>query len=85
VLKKRIERRYVLTRFDSRRKMSWAIDQQLRERFGQDVCQTRIAENVSLAESPFHNRSVFGHAPDSRGAQDYVALLDELQTCDFLS
>ena len=84
VLKKRIERRYLLTRFDGRRRMSWAIDRQLRERFGHDVCETRIAENVSLAESPFHNRSVFGHAPDSRGAQDYAALLDELQACDFL-
>jgi len=84
VLKKRIERRFLLTRFDRRRKMSWAIDRQMRERFGADVCETRIAENVSLAESPFHNRSVFGHAPESRGARDYTALLDELQTCGFL-
>jgi len=84
VLKKRIERRYLLTRFDSRRRMSWAIDRQMRERFGADVCETRIAENVSLAESPFHNRSVFGHAPESRGAQDYTKLLDELQACGFL-
>jgi chromosome partitioning protein len=84
VLKKRIERRYLLTRFDTRRKMSWAIDRQMRERFGADVCETRIAENVSLAEAPFHNRSVFGHAPESRGARDYTTLLDELQTCGFL-
>jgi chromosome partitioning protein len=48
------------------------------------VCETRIAENVSVAESPSHNRSVFGHAPESRGAQDYTALLDELQACNFL-
>jgi chromosome partitioning protein len=84
VLKKRIERRYLLTRFDSRRKMSWAIDRMLRERLGLEVCETRIAENVSVAESPFHNRSVFGHAPESRGAQDYTALLEELLACDFL-
>jgi chromosome partitioning protein len=84
VLKKRVERRYVLTRFDARRRMSWDIDRQLRERFGAEVCQTRITENVSLAESPAHNRCVFGHAPESRGAQDYTALLDELQACDFL-
>ena len=83
-LKKRIERRYVLTRFDARRRMSWDIDRQLRDRFGPDVCQARIAESVSVAESPCHNRSVFGHAPDSRGAQDYTALLDELQACNFL-
>jgi chromosome partitioning protein len=84
VLKKRLERRYVLTRFDGRRRMSWVIDRELRGRFGPELCETRIAENVSLAESPFHNRSVFGHAPESRGAQDYTALLDELQACDFL-
>jgi chromosome partitioning protein len=64
--------------------MSWDIDRQLRGRFGPEVCETRIAENVSLAECPSHNRSVFGHAPDSRGAQDYTALLDELQACNFL-
>ncbi len=84
VLKKRLERRYVLTRFDRRRKMSWDIDQQLRGRFGEEVCETRIAENVSIAESPSRNRDVFEHAPGSRGAQDYAALLDELQSSGFL-
>jgi len=48
VLKKRLERRFVITRFDARRKMSWDIDRQLRERFGAEVCETRIAENVSV-------------------------------------
>ena len=84
VLKKPIERRYVLTRFDARRRMSWDIDQQLRERFGPAVCATRVAENVSLAESPSYNRDVFEHSPVSRGAQDYTALLDELESCGFL-
>jgi chromosome partitioning protein len=84
VLKKRVERRYVMTRFDARRKMSWDIDRQLREHFGADVCETRIAENVSIAESPACNRDVFEHAPGSRGAQDYAALADELETGGFL-
>ena len=84
VLKKRVERRYLLTRFDSRRKMSWDIDQQLRARFGPELCETRIAENVSIAESPSYNRDVFEHAPGSRGAQDYSALLDELERNGFL-
>lgn len=84
VLKKRVERRYILTRFDARRKMSWDIDQQLRARFGAEVCATRIAENVSIAESPSYNRDVFTHAPGSRGAQDYAALLEELDACGFL-
>jgi chromosome partitioning protein len=33
--------------------------------FGEDVCSPVIAENVSLAESPALNKTVFEHAPDS--------------------
>jgi chromosome partitioning protein len=84
VFKKRMERRYLITRFDSRRRMSWDIDRQLRERYGAEVCETRIAENVSLAESPALGRDIFEHAPGSRGAQDYEALLDELDSGGFL-
>jgi chromosome partitioning protein len=85
VLKKRIERRYVITRFDARRNMSWEIDKAFRARFGADVCETRIAESVSIAESPFAETDVFNHAPDSRGALDYQALYEELKASDFLS
>ena len=84
VLKKRLERRYVLTRFDARRKMSFDVERKLRERFGADVCATRIAENVAIAESPAHQKDVFAHAPESRGAADYAALLEELTACGFM-
>jgi chromosome partitioning protein len=78
-------RRFVITRFDTRRRMSWDIDRKLRERFGVQMCETRIAESVSLAESPAQNCDVFTHAPDSRGAHDYAALVDELEAADFLN
>jgi chromosome partitioning protein len=84
VLKKRLERRYVLTRFDARRKMSFDVERKLRERFGADVCATRIAENVAIAESPAHQKDVFAHAPESRGATDYAALLEELTASGFM-
>ena len=85
VLKNPPLRRYVITRFDARRKMSWEIEQTLRTRFGAQLCETRISENVSIAESPAHNLDVFTHAPESRGARDYVALLDELEIAGFFS
>ncbi len=78
VLKRRVNRRYLLTRFDGRRRMSWDVLKIVEEHFGADVCKTRIMENVSLAESPALNKTVFEHAPDSRGAQDYDDLLKEL-------
>lgn len=84
VLKKRLPRRYVVTRFDSRRNMSWQIYQSIQERFGDELCKTRISESVSVAESPASNKDVFTHAPGSRGAQDYDALMDELVATGFV-
>src|SRR5215470_7028753 len=84
VLKHRVERRYLLTRFDARRKMSHDIATQLSTRFGGEVCETRINENVGIAESPALGKDVFAHAPDSRGAQDYENLLEELLKTGFL-
>ena len=48
------------------------------------MCATRIAENVAIAESPAHQKDVFAHAPGSRGAADYAALLEELTACGFM-
>jgi chromosome partitioning protein len=84
VLKKRVRRRYVLTRFDSRRRMAHEIAATLRERFGEELCETRIAESVGLAESPYHRKDIFAHDEKSRGARDYEALLEELLAGGFL-
>src|SRR5258708_867732 len=79
VFKRRLPRRYLLTRFDVRRKMSSEVADLMAIAFRPDeICSTRIAENVSLAESPARNLDVFRHAPQSRGARDYLALVAEL-------
>ena len=78
VLKRRVERRYLLTRFDRRRNMSFEIQKRLTEQFGDEVCETVISENVAVAEAPACNLDIFSHAKTSRGAQDYAALADEL-------
>lgn len=77
-LGKRIDRRIVVTRFDSRRRLSYDIYDKLRDHYGKDLCETRIAETVSLAESPAHGRDVFTFAPHGQGARDYNALAEEL-------
>jgi len=86
VFKQRLPRRYVLTRFDMRRKMSAEVVDAMGKAFRpEEVCITRIRENVKLAESPAEGLDVFRHAPDSRGAHDYTALLDELVGAGFLA
>jgi chromosome partitioning protein len=79
VFKRRLPRRYVLTRVDARRKMRSEIAELMALAFRpEDICETRVAESVSLAESPARPLDVFRHAPQSRGASDYAALVDEL-------
>lgn len=78
VLKRRIERRYLLTRFVRRRRMSDDVRKQLQERYGAEVFETVIAENVTVAESPSVHRDVFRHNASSTGARDYLALYEEL-------
>jgi chromosome partitioning protein len=79
VFKHRLPRRYLLTRFDARRKMSSEVADLMAMAFRPgEICATRIAENVSLAESPARQLDVFRHAPQSRGARDYLALVEEL-------
>jgi chromosome partitioning protein len=84
VLKRRVERRYLLTRFDRRRRMSFEIADKMKALFGADVCATVISENVAVAESPAVNLDVFTHAVNSRGARDHLALLAELKSSGFL-
>lgn len=84
VLKRRVNSRYLFTRFDSRRSMAKIILNMAQTEFGADVCRTVISENVSLAESPALHKTIFEHAPDSRGAHDYDALLDELMADGFI-
>ena len=84
VFKRRLPRRYLLTRYDGRRKMSDAVAGRLAETFRPDeICVTRIRENVKLAESPALGLDIFRAAPDSRGAHDYAALADELVSAGF--
>jgi chromosome partitioning protein len=85
VFKRRLPRRYVLTRYDARRRMSDAVERLMGELLRPDeICATRIRENVKLAESPSVGLDVFRHAPDSRGAHDYAALYEELMRAQFL-
>lgn len=85
VFKRRLPRRYVLTRYDARRRMSTAVVARMAQTLRADeVCVTRIRENVKLAESPAVGLDIFRHAPGSRGAHDYAALYDELVGAGFM-
>jgi chromosome partitioning protein len=86
VFKQRVPRRYLLTRYDRRRKMSGAIAERMQELIRpEEICVTRIREAVRLAESPAVGLDIFRHAPESRGAEDYSAFCDELVSAGFVN
>src|SRR5512144_1845239 len=86
VFKQRLPRRYLLTRYDARRRMSAEVVEQMASALRpEEICATRIRESVMLAESPAVMLDVFRHAPGSNGAQDYAALVEELAGAGFVS
>lgn len=78
VLKKRVDRRYVLTMFDKRRRMPFEVMEQATSFFGDELCKTVINANVTLAESPYHQKDIFSYQANSKGAEDYQLLTEEL-------
>jgi len=78
VVKKHINRRYLLTCYDRRRGMTFDVETKAREYFGKDVLTTVISENVAIAESPQYQKDVFRYSSSSAGAHDYATLFEEL-------
>ncbi len=52
VLKKSPLKRFVITRFDTRRKMSWDIDRKLRERFGGEFAKRALPKTSVSPKAP---------------------------------
>lgn len=79
VLKRKIQRRYLLTRADKRKAMTVEVEQEMRRLFGNEVLITKIHEHAALGESARMGQHVFEYDVDSEAAQDYMALYFELQ------
>lgn len=46
--------------------------------FGDQVFETKVRRNVKLKEAPVFGRTIFHHAPQSSGAEDYARLAGEV-------
>lgn len=66
------------TMFDGRSRLANEVSQQLVSHFGSKVFDTVVPRNVRLAEAPSHGVSIVAYDRNSRGAEAYVALAEEL-------
>lgn len=67
-----------VTRFDKRLIINRTTEELLKEYFPNRVFKTQIRKNVSLVEAPANNQSIYTYSPESTGAEDYKALVEEI-------
>lgn len=68
----------LLTMFNKHLALSRQISEEVRRVFKSKVYDTVIPRNVVLAESPSHGKPAVLYAPNSNGAQAYIALAKEI-------
>jgi chromosome partitioning protein len=67
-----------LTQFDSRKKLNKGVFNEVVKIFPEVVFNTKIRDNVALADAPSYKLDIFRHNPTSKGAEDYLELSKEL-------
>ena len=67
----------VLSRWAGR-KLNKMVEESLRANYGAIVFDTKIRENIAIAEAPLSKEDIFSYNSESNGAKDYGALTDEL-------
>ncbi|MBI3376067.1 MAG: ParA family protein [Betaproteobacteria bacterium] len=70
------------TMYDARNTLSQQVSAQLEEHFGEKVYRTLVPRNVRLAEAPSYGTPAVVWDRASRGAQAYLALVQEILARD---
>ena len=69
---------YLLTDYDTRTNIASAALSKMQELFPGKVFDIVIRSNVKLKTAPSFRQSIFEHAPQSHGSEDYSFLTDEV-------
>jgi chromosome partitioning protein len=69
---------YLMTQFDIRNAICSDALAKVQEMFPGLVFDTVVRTNVKLQSAPAFRKSIFEHAPNSHGSEDYEALTEEL-------
>lgn len=69
------------TRYNNR-KLNKDVVEMINQRYGEKVFNTKIRENISLAEMPLTGKSIFEYESRSNGAKDYMELAKEIISRD---
>jgi len=67
-----------ITQYDSRKILNRDVAGTIEAHFKDRVFRTKIRDNIALAEAPTQGVDIFRYQPNSYGAQDYRALVNEI-------
>jgi chromosome partitioning protein len=68
-----------LTQYDSRKVLNRNVLEAVLDHFKSgEVLETKVRDNVALAEAPAAQKDIFSYSPKSYGAEDYLALAKEI-------
>lgn len=67
----------VITRYNNRRNLNRDVLDMIVNKYGDKVFNTKIRENILIAESPIAGKTIFEYDRKSNGAKDYSALTKE--------
>jgi chromosome partitioning protein len=68
----------VLAMLDERTNLAQSVATELRNFFGDVMCQTTIPRNIRLAEAPSHGKPALLYDPHARGTDAYFKLAEEI-------
>ncbi|MEM6378576.1 MAG: ParA family protein [Bacteroidota bacterium] len=68
----------IATMFDARKVLNRDVIDTIYKYFGDLVFDTKIRDNIALAEAPAQRKDIFAYSPKSPGAQDYLSLAKEI-------
>ncbi len=67
-----------ITQYDNRKVLNRNVVETITEHFKSRIFETKIRDNIALAEAPARGLDIFRYQPKSYGAEDYLALCEEI-------
>ena len=68
----------LLTMYDNRKNLDREVLENVKKAFPSKVFNTTISNSVTLAEAPAFGKDIYEYKPDSKSAQQYEQLTDEI-------
>jgi chromosome partitioning protein len=69
---------YLMTRYDKRNGICKEALDHVKHKYGDLVFESIINTNVSLQTAPAYKKSIYEHAPESKGSENYMFLTEEV-------